>query len=106
MVDKPRFNSEADPYFNGHPVGLEDSLKQKPEDLEYERLCFQAFLASKDGKDLLEQFKKRFHCMPLWTPMHPHAENLALFFEGFREALRGLEHSAKVHQARIQEQTS
>ncbi len=98
-----QFNTEPDPYFNGHAIGIEDKFKEKDSDLEYQRLCYEAFLSNKDGLALLEQFKTRYHCMPLFTPMHPNAEKLALFFEGFKEAFRGLEHAAKTHQKRILE---
>ena len=97
------FNTQPDPYFNGHELGIEDKFKQSNDDLEYERLCYEAFMANTDGQALLEQFKKRYHCMPLFTPMHPNAANLALFFEGFKEAFRGLEHAARTHQLRILE---
>ncbi len=97
------FNTEPDPYFNNHNIGIEDKFKQNPDDLEYERLCYECLLANTDGLALLEQFKKRYHCMPLFTPMHPNADKLALFFEGFKEAFRGLEFAAKTHQKRILE---
>lgn len=103
MANNP-FNTKPDPYFNNH--GIEDKFQQNPDDLEYERLCYECLLSTTDGQALLEQFKKRYHCMPLYTPMHPNAANLALFFEGFKEAFRGLEHAARTHQKRILENKS
>ncbi len=96
-------NEGPDAYFNDHKTGMEPEHKPDLKALEYERLCYEAFLASADGKALLEQFKERYHCAPLVDPYNPNAEKLALFFEGFREAFRGLEMAAKNHQTRILE---
>ena len=51
--------TQADPYFDGHKVGIEDYMKQRPEELEIERLCFSVFIANADGSKLYEIIKDR-----------------------------------------------
>lgn len=95
-------NSKPHPYFNDHKIGVEDFLKESSADIEMQKLCFEIFMKSEDGQKLYVMLLERFLIPGLYKPEHPHATALSLYFEGFKEAFRGLMQMAKIHQLRIE----
>jgi hypothetical protein len=95
-LDKPH------PYFEDHKIGLEHLIKENPADVEMQMLCHQVFMQSDAGQKLYILLLERFIVPGLYTPDHPNAQNLSLYFEGFKEAFRGLINMAKIHQRRIE----
>ncbi len=78
-----------------------DELKNKPEVVELDRLCYEVFEASENGKKLLNILKERFIVPSLVQPNAPNYETILTFYEGFKEAYRLLSHSAESHKQRI-----
>jgi hypothetical protein len=78
-----------------------ENLKNKPEVIELDRLCYEVFAHNTDGKKLLEIFEKRFLIPALVHPNNSNYPNQIIFYEGFKEAFRMLKHSVESHQQRI-----
>lgn len=70
-----------------------------------QKLCFDVFMKNESGQQLYIMLLERFIVPGLYAPEHPHATNLSLYFEGFKEAFRGLINMAKLHQRRIDGQS-
>jgi hypothetical protein len=79
----------------------EQQDKVKKELIEFQRLCFEVFHMHKDGIKLYELIKERYITRSLFAPTQPNASELALYYEGFKEALRGLWNQGRTHQMRI-----
>jgi hypothetical protein len=75
--------------------------KVNKETIEFQRLCFEVFHANNDGKALWEHIKERYLLRALFAPTHLKASELALYYEGFKEALRGLWAQGDIHLRRI-----
>jgi hypothetical protein len=75
--------------------------KLNKEAIEFQRLCFEVFHMNKDGKALWELIKERYLLRALFAPTHLKSSELALYYEGFKEALRGLWAQGDIHLRRI-----
>lgn len=76
-----------------------DEVKQKQ--IEFQRLCFEIFHMSDDGKKLYEMIKEMYIIPARYAPSDPVAPTLAIYWEGFKEAMRGLWNQGKVHKDRV-----
>ena len=94
-MDKPH------PYFENHQTGYEQYFKENPQDVEMQKLCHDVFINSESGQKLYALIQERYIIPGLYAPEHPHVQSLAIYFEGFKEAFRGLDKMAKIHQQRI-----
>jgi hypothetical protein len=70
--------------------------------IQLERLCFEIFIMGNDGKMLADLLRERYILPSHFAPTDPNADKLALWWDGFRTAIRGLtiENGLK-HQQRI-----
>lgn len=73
----------------------------KKEAIEFQRLCFEVFHMNKNGKELYSHIERKFLLQSQFAPSHPQAANLALYWEGFKEAMRGLWAQGDMHRKRI-----
>lgn len=97
---KSDFNEEN--YFDGYNESIE-KLKNAPEAIELDKLCYAVFESTPEGKLLMKLFDDRF-LIPSMVRSHPAAENFAescIYFEGFKEAFRMIKASVFAHQQRI-----
>ena len=69
--------------------------------IEFQRLCYETFIAFPDGKRLYEHMRDHYLLKAVYSPADPQSKELALFWEGFRECIRGMHLSGKVHEKRI-----
>jgi hypothetical protein len=104
--DKDPLIPAGDSYFEGHPVGLEKQAQaamaeREKGQLELERLCFEVFIASENGIKLRESLLERFVVPGLVSPQSQTFKQEVIYFEGFKEAFRGLFAMADNHQRRI-----
>lgn len=97
MTDNSPFYEPENPYQQDQDA-LSD-IKRRT-DL-FEHLCYQVFVLNDDGKDLYEMLKDQFLLSSGFNPNHPNANNLALYWEGIREVVRGLGLAAVKHQKRV-----
>jgi hypothetical protein len=79
----------------------EQLQKVQDEAIELQRLCYEVFHMQKDGVKLYEMLTKKYLMTTQWAPNHPQATNLALYWEGFKEGIRGLHDQGSVHKNRI-----
>lgn len=78
-----------------------DNLKNKPEAVEFDKLCYLTF-KEEHGKKLLEVFRDRFLIPGFIHPNSPNARDGALYFEGFKEAYRMIFNAIRAHEHRIE----
>ena len=94
--DNPYLQIE-DPYAN---------VKNKKDDaskaqMEFMALCWRVFHVDADGKRIMELMKERYLMRPLFNPEHPNCKELALYWGGFCEAIRGFYNLGLQHQQYI-----
>jgi hypothetical protein len=68
---------------------------------EFQRLHYELFLVNSEGKKLYTMLHNKFVTPSHFSPEHPHAGTLAIWWDGFRTAIRGLHEQAKQHELRI-----
>lgn len=91
---------EPENYYKGYQESI-DNLKNKPESVELEKLCYFVF-STEDGKKFLNEVTERF-LIPGF--IHPNGQNIqyaAVYYEGFKEAFRMIRNCIKSHEQRIQ----
>ncbi len=87
-------------YFDGYQKKI-DELKQRPDVVELDMLCYHVF-STEDGKKLLGEFVERYLLPGFVNPGAAHPGQAALYYEGFKEAFRLIRGSIKAHQQRIE----
>ena len=97
--DNP-YLSIPDPY-EQYRESMKNMQWENPKGMELERLCYEVFVISAEGKKLYQHLQDKYLIPTQVVPSHPQAMQLAMYFEGFREAIRGLLNMARVHQQRI-----
>lgn len=89
-----------DPYFKDiFEPALQIQREPNPQ-REMEALCYRIFLKSEDGRKLYSHIIEQFLVPSLFDPTKPHAPELGMYFEGFKEAFRGLIKMAYIHERR------
>ena len=66
-------------------------------DQEIARLCYELFHVDERGKKLWEVWSARYLMKAVFNPQAPNARDLALWWEGFREAIRGMHNLGEQH---------
>ncbi len=84
------------------------SAKQKQEEtdkaaIELQRLCYETFHTFPDGKRLYEWLRDKYLLGSCYSPVDNNANELALYWEGFRECIRGIHALGEMHRKRIAE---
>lgn len=92
---------EPENYYDGYQQKI-DELKQKPEAMEFDKLCYYALELSEDGKKLIQFVTDRYLIPGFANPNIVNAGENALYYEGFKEAFRMLRNSIKSHLQRIE----
>lgn len=88
-------------YAEGYNKSVE-SLKNNPEVLELDKLCYEVFMGNEPGKKLLAEFERRFIIPALAHPNNQMYKTQCVFFEGFKEAFRMIKGSITAHEQRIE----
>lgn len=91
---------EAENYFKPYEEKIKD-LRNQPEVIEFDKLCFELFEINPQGKRFLEIVKEKYLMYALvgrGTPTYPTD---IIWQEGFKDALRMLVMSVISHQQRI-----
>lgn len=98
LEDNPFLQPQPNPF--DERIARQNALKDKQ--IQLERLCFEIFIMSNDGKMLADLLRERYVLPSHFTPTDPNAKNLALWWDGFRTAIRGLTiENGLRHQQRI-----
>lgn len=90
---------QQEDYFEGYKRKIEE-LKQRPDVVELDKLCFLVF-QSEDGKKLLNEFTERYLLPGFVNPAMDNSGGAALYYEGFKEGFRLIRGSIRAHQQRI-----
>lgn len=86
-------------YYAGYRDSI-DRLKDRPEIVEFDKLCHLVF-KTPNGKHLMEEIEKRFLIPALCSPAHQNYNTLTIYFEGFKEAFRHIKACVLSHDQRI-----
>lgn len=92
---------EPENYYDGYNKNIDD-LKNRPEVVELDKLCYEVFVKNESGKKLLELFEKRFIVPGLVRIGDPTYKESVIFYEGFKEAFRMIKGSVAAFEQRIQ----
>lgn len=96
---------EAENYFTPYQENI-DKLKNNPELIEFNKLCFELFEMNSQGKRFLEVAKEKYliyALVPKGTSTYPID---VLWQEGFKDAFRLLLTAVNSHQQRIQSENN
>lgn len=99
MIEETNPYLQQEDYFEGYQKKIEE-LKQRPDVVELDKLCYLVF-QSEDGKKLLNEFVERYLLPGFANPSAPNAGEAALYYEGFKEGFRLIRGSIRAHQQRI-----
>lgn len=97
MIETAPYFVPENPYAD-EQQSLNDTLKRTQ---IFERLCYEVLVENPDGARLYEMLKEQFLLSSGFNVSHPNASQLALYWEGMREVVRGLGVSAIKHQKRM-----
>lgn len=90
---------EPEDFFAGYEQSIEEA-RAKPEVVEFDRLAFNVFGKSEDGKALLEMFKERFIMCATPCALNGPYETACVYYEGYRDAFRMIIGSVRSYQQR------
>ncbi len=97
-------NPFLQPMFPDPYEGINKTKKELQEiEIEFQRLHYEYFLMTADGKKLYNMLHHKFVVPSHFDPNNPNAGTLAIWWDGFRTAIRGLHEQAKKHDQRIKQ---
>ena len=88
-------------YFEQYNKNIE-SLKNRPEIVEFDKLCYELFHSNEQGKVFMEFVKERFLEDALASPGDQNFQISCMYYEGFKEAFRMLKRNIVAHKQRIE----
>ncbi len=91
---------KAENYYDGYQDSI-DKLKNKPEAVELDKLCYFVF-TTENGKKFINEVTERFIIPGFIHPNNPDIQNAAIYYEGFKEAFRMIRNCIKSHEQRIE----
>lgn len=104
-------NTEKNPliepydYYKGYRESI-DRLKEMPELVEFDKLCYEVFCHSESGRKLMEQIIDRYLMPAIVQNDNPQYQTACVWAEGFKAAFRLLRQSALSHGQRIKSETN
>lgn len=99
MTEKTNPFLEPTNYFEGYQKEI-DKLKNAPEALSFERLCYEIFEMTEDGKTLMDMIEERY-LLPSIVQMNANYQIMCIHGEGFKDAFRLLRNCVASHKQRI-----
>jgi hypothetical protein len=100
IFDKPNPILESENYFEGYQKSIDD-LKNSPELIEFDKLCFELFERNESGRKFLELIKERYLIPALAKPGTATYQLDVMWAEGFKDFGRMLLTAVMAHQQRI-----
>lgn len=100
IFDKPNPYLEQENFAEGYTKSSEE-LRNSPEIIEFDKLCFELFSANQQGKRFLELVVERYLIPALAKPGTPTYQLDCMWAEGFKDFGRMLRGSVIAHQQRI-----
>lgn len=99
LKDNPILQQED--YLAGYDESIE-ALKNKPQLVSLDKLCYEVFVGTEAGKKLMEHFLENYLIPPLADRNAPDYPMKAVWGEGFKDFIRMLRMAVKSHEQRIQ----
>lgn len=90
---------EPENYFEGYQDSI-DKMKQRPEFVEYDKLCHLVF-NTPDGKHLMAEIERRYLLPALCSPTAQNYQTMVIYTEGFKDAFRSIKSVILSHEQRI-----
>lgn len=98
--DQPNPMLEPEDYSVGYQKNI-DKLRNNPEVIAFDKLCYEVFDASEVGKKFLEFAKERFLIQSQIARGSPTYKTDLVWQEGFRDSYRMILQAVMSHQQRI-----
>ncbi len=76
-------------YMAGYKESL-DQFNNPKEGLELDKLVYNVFMKSRDGKKLLEYFKEKIISSPTPSQLNANYSTACIYYEGYRAGFRNL----------------
>jgi hypothetical protein len=92
---------EPENFFQGYQQSIEN-MKNNPQVVEFDKLCFELFEMNPQGKRFIELITERYLLTVAGAPGSPTYPQECMWSEGVRYAFLLLRNSVKQHQQRIQ----
>ncbi len=80
-------------YWAGYQASI-DSLKNDPEHVAFDELCFHVFALNEEGKKLMKYFEDHILLASVPTRLDANFDKACVYYEGYREAFRQLRYAA------------
>ena len=98
-------SEKTNPYIQpfNHFSGYDESIKklqERPEAVEFERLCYEIFEMTNPGKRLLELFDERYIEPCLVDIGNPNYQISITWAEGYKQAFRNIKQAITTHKQR------
>ncbi len=100
MEDQPNPFLQQENHFAGYQKSI-DELKNNPQVIEFDKLCYELFESNAQGKRFLELIKERYLIPALAKPGTTTYQLDVMWSEGFKEFGRMLLSCVISHQQRI-----
>ncbi len=98
MQDNPLLQQED--FMKPYQDNIE-KLKDKPDALLFEKLCYELFAGNDSGKKFMEIVIERYLIAPLADKSNPNYALMVIWSEGFKDAFRLLRQCVTSHDQRI-----
>jgi hypothetical protein len=100
IFDKPNSILEPENFFEGYQKSIE-KLRNNPEVIEFDKLCYELFCANEKGKRFMELVKERYLLPAMAKPGTATYQLDVMWAEGFKDFGRLLLGAVLAHQQRI-----
>lgn len=104
-MTKPNPYIDQPNYFEGYTKSIE-GLKNHPEFVEFDKLCYEVLELNESGKKLLELLRERYILPALVNISNPNYQVACIWGEGIKEAFRILTNAVKNHANRLKMETN
>ncbi len=81
-------------------------LKNQPEIIEFDKICYELFFANEMGKKFMEIIMERYLLRPSGDKNSPNYGQIVIWGEGFKEAFLVIRASARSHEQRIKSENN
>lgn len=100
IFDKPNPHLQQEDFFEGYKKNI-DNLRNTPELVEWDKLCYELFCVSEQGKRFVELVKERYLLPALAKPGTATYQLDVMWGEGFKDFGRMILGAVIAHQQRI-----
>lgn len=100
FIDENNPYLKQENYFEGYQKSI-DQLKNNPQIIKFDKLCYEVFEANEVGKEFIKFAKERFLINSQIVRGNPNFQLDVIWQEGFRDAYRMILNHIESHKQRI-----